>query len=175
MKRIVLTIAISFAAAACLLPPAFGTSYNPELFTLADKGGGGMFTKMAGNFVVWQDMMQMRWMGYDLAKRESFTITSGSAMSMTSNEWYAVWRDDTAMSWYAYDLAERRKFALSITDADGMSVRLTEHYLIYRGMMDMTLHGVDLNTGEAFTMYSGDPDGISMRAAGHYAVWRTMA
>jgi hypothetical protein len=175
MKRIVLTLVISLAAAACLPPPAFGTSYNPEVFTLAAKGGGGMGMTMSGNFVLWQDMMEMKWIGYDLAAREPFTITSGNAMSMTSNEFYAVWRDDMVMSWYGYDLAARRKFPLGIGDADGMSVRLTEHYLIYKGMMDMTLHGMDLKSGEMFVISSGDIDGWSLRAAGDFVAWRTMA
>jgi hypothetical protein len=175
MKRIVLTIVISLAATACLLSPAFGWSYNPDLFTIADKGGGSMDTTINGNFVVWRDMMQMRWMGYDLAARESFTITSSNTISMVSNESYAVWQDMASMGLYGYDLAARKKFPLGITDADTMSIRLTEHYLIYQGMMDMTLHGMDLKTGEMFIIFAGDADRMSIRAAGHYTVWRTMA
>jgi hypothetical protein len=175
MKRIVLTIVISLAATAYLLPPAFGISYNPELFTIAEKGGGSMGMKIAGNFVLWQDSMQMGWKGYDLARRESFTITSGNAMTMISNEFYAVWRDESVMTWYAYDLAARRKFSLGITDADTMSVRLTENYLIYRDMMDMILHGVDLKTGEIFDITTAEIDSMSVQAGGHFTVWRTMA
>lgn len=153
---------------------AQGWSYNPEPFTIAPVGGGGMNTRIAGNFIIWQDMMGMRWYGYDLAAREPFTIAGSEAMTLMSNESYAVWQDNMTMSWYGCELAERRKFTLHVTDVDGMSIRLTERILIYRGMMDMILHGINLESGNTFDIAAGDIDGMSILAMGDYVIWRTM-
>ncbi|MBN1818627.1 MAG: hypothetical protein JW828_14795 [Sedimentisphaerales bacterium] len=165
---------VSITAIGLMAAMAQGWSYNPEQFTIAHRGGGGMGTRMAGNFVVWQDMMGMQWYGYDLAAGGAFTIAGGSAMMLISNESYAVWQDNIAMNWYGYELAERRKFSLGISDVDGMSTRLTGQFLVYKGMMDAILYGIDLESEETFEIASGDIDGMSIRAAGDYVVWRTM-
>jgi hypothetical protein len=165
---------VSIVTVGLLAPVLYGWSYNPEPFTIASEGGGGMRTQMAGNYVVWQDTMGMQWYGYDLAAREPFTIAGGGVMTLLANESYAVWQDSMAMSWYGYELAERRKFALSISDIDGMNLRLTGRFLIFKGTMDMTLHGMDLESGEVLDIASGDIDGFSVRAAGDYVIWRTM-
>ncbi len=154
---------------------ALAWSYNPEPFTIAEKGGGSMFTQTAGNFVVWQDSMDMAWRGYDLAARQSFLITTSGAMTMLSNESYAVWSGVTMTSWSGLELATKRRFSLTISDVDSMSARLTGKYLVYRNMMDMKLYGVDLATGAVFEICSEDIDSMSIRAAGDYVVWRTMA
>lgn len=175
MKRTVLAITISLSAAAFLSSPVMGWNYNPELFTLATQGGNSMSTRIDGNFVIWTDMTGMKMMGYDLAKGESFTITSGTVMVMLSNESYVVWDDATAMQRYGFELATRRKFVLPIGIIDPMASRLTGQYLVYIEMVaDPTLRGMDLKSGEIFDINTGDIDSWSVRAEGDYVVWRTM-
>lgn len=165
---------LGLLAGVLVAPGAFGWSYNPDVFTVASKNAGGMETRMAGDFVLWQDMMSMQWRGYDLPARQSFAIATSGAMPLLANDSYAVWQDSMTMGWHAYELAERRPFALSLSDADGMSMRLAGRFLIFRGMMDMTLYGMDLESGEVFEIATGDIDSMSIRTAGDYVVWRTM-
>ena len=68
---------MGIVALGLVAPVVQGLSYNPELFTIAEEGGGGMENRIVGNFFIWQDSMGMQWLGYDLAKRESFPIVSG--------------------------------------------------------------------------------------------------
>ena len=115
-----------------------------------------MGTRIAGNFVVWNDTLEMKWFGYDLAKRESFPIVAGMPMNPVINESYMVWSDGPMMNWNGFELATKRRFSLGITDADGMSMKMTGRFLIYRGMMDMTVRGVDLASGEKFVIATTD-------------------
>ena len=160
--------------AVAVVPSVQAWSYNPEPFTIAEKGGGSMYTQMAGDFVVWQDAMDMVWRGYGLTARESFLIATSGAMGMVMNESYAVWSNMSMTSWSGYELATKRRFTLPISDVDSMSVRLTGPYLVYRDMMDMILHGVDLESGEVFDITTEEIDSMSIRAAGDYVIWRTM-
>ena len=80
-------------AAGMAASVANGISYNPDVFTIATKGGDRMNTWIAGNFVVWNDTLDMKVFGYDLAKRESFPILAGMPMSRVINESYMVWSD----------------------------------------------------------------------------------
>lgn len=162
------------AAAVAMVPSVQAWSYNPEPFTIATKGGGGMYTQMAGNFLIWQDGMDMVWRGYDLTARQSFPIATSGAMYMVSNESYAIWSDSSMMNWSGYELATKRRFHLSISDVDSMSVRLTGKYLVYWNMMDIKLCGVDLASGEVFDITADEIDSMSVRAAGDYVIWRTM-
>ncbi len=169
------TIWMGIITMGLVAPLAWSLSYNPEIFMIANQGGGGMENRIVGDFFVWQGSMLMQWFGYDLEERESFPIVAGAPMGWVLNESYMVWSDNSMMNWNAFELATRRRLILPISDVDGMSLRLTGRFVIYRGMMDMTLHGMDLESGEMFVITTAEIDTWNLRAAGDYLVWATMS
>ena len=166
---------LSVLVVGLMAPIVHAWSYNPDVFTVASQSVSSMDTRMAGNFIIWKNMIEMRWYGFDLAARESFTIGGSGAAVLVSNEAYAVWQDSMTMIWHAYDLTDRRAFTLPIADVEFMSARLTGRFLIFRGMSDMILRGMDLRSGEVFDIAAGSIDVTSICARGDYVIWRTMA
>ncbi len=135
-------------------------------------------TFLAGNYLIYYDMMSMWLYGYQMSTRSDFLITSNmvDTMNLQNNGRFAVWTETgPPTTLKGFDLSSKNEFVIAsdFTTTGSITLSRENDYLVWvEGTMPYELHIYELNTKQETIIEQSYIDTMFLGNNGRYVVWK---